>query len=286
VIHVPEQRRRRKPGAATRRAPAPQPGARMGSAIGVAVVQVLGFIGRQIAAGASLLWDMLCTLVPQGSLRRLTASAGLRTRLLVLAAVATAPIWALNLAVAFFGHTVVFPLSPFFMREKAIALGSYAAHRSTCWWSGHPEVEALIARAERQHHLPRALLAAVIHVESGGHPHRISGAGAMGLGQLMPETARLLGVSDPFDSAANVDGAARLLADHLVRYHDNVRLAVAAYNAGPGAVRGRVPDNGQTPAYVAKVLQVRAALRTLEQVAPPRRLALIRYADPGADRDR
>jgi soluble lytic murein transglycosylase-like protein len=89
----------------------------------------------------------------------------------------------------------------------------------------------------------------------------------------MPDTARMLGVSDPFDSAANIDGAARLLASHLDRYRGNVRLAVAAYNAGPGAVRGRVPDNGQTVEYVAKVLAVRSALRTLKKIAPREKAA-------------
>jgi hypothetical protein len=237
---------------------------------------------RQLVALAILLRDMLRAVLPAGWLRRLASKTGWKAKLAIVAAVLTLPIWALNLAVAFFGHTVVFPLSPFFLREKMSALTTYAAHRSFCWVSGHPDTDALVARAEAREHLPRFLLAALVHVESGGHPHRISPAGAMGLGQLMPDTARMLGVGDPFDSTANVDGAARLLADHLARYHDNIRLAVAAYNAGPGAVRGRVPDNGQTPAYVAKVLQVRAALRTLERVAPPRRLALIRAVGAGA----
>ena len=76
----------------------------------------------------------------------------------------------------------------------------------------------------------------------------------------MPGTARQLGVSDPFDSEENIDGAARLLGSHLARFR-SVRLAVAAYNAGPGAVRGRVPDNGQTPVYVERVMAAHAANR-------------------------
>jgi hypothetical protein len=238
------------------------------------------FVWRQIVALAILLWDMLRALLPAGWLRRLASRTSWRWKLIIAAVTLTLPIWALNLAVAFVGTSVVFPLSPYFLREKLSALTSYAAHRPFCWWSGHPDVGDLVARAEARQRLPRFLLAAVVRVESAGRPHSISAAGAMGLGQLMPGTARMLGVSDPFDSAANVDGAARLLAEHLVRYHGNIRLAVAAYNAGPGAVRGRIPDNGQTPAYVAKVLQVRSALRTLEKVAPPKRLALIRAVGP------
>jgi soluble lytic murein transglycosylase-like protein len=137
---------------------------------------------------------------------------------------------------------------------------SYAAHRPLCALIGHPETADLVARAEVREKLPRGLLAAVIQTESGGRPHRISPTGAMGPGQLMPGTARMLGVSDPFDSEANIDGAARLLADHLARF-GKIRLAVAAYNAGPGAVRGRVPDNGETPGYVAKVMETYRELR-------------------------
>jgi soluble lytic murein transglycosylase-like protein len=179
----------------------------------------------------------------------------------VLAVTVVAPIMLLNLAVAFFGQTVVFPLSPFFLREKVAALISYATHRPLCALVGHPETDVLVAQAEVRQKLPRGLLAAVIQTESGGKPHRISPTGAMGPGQLMPGTARMLGVSDPFDSEANIDGAARLLADHLGRYRGNIRLAVAAYNAGPGAVRGRVPDNGETPAYVARVMDTYRELR-------------------------
>jgi soluble lytic murein transglycosylase-like protein len=82
----------------------------------------------------------------------------------------------------------------------------------------------------------------------------------MGLAQLMPETARRLGVGDPFDTAENVDGAARLLAEHIARFH-SLRLAIAAYHAGPAAVSHGVPQNGITPVYVARVLAAYASLR-------------------------
>jgi soluble lytic murein transglycosylase-like protein len=180
---------------------------------------------------------------------------------LVVAIAVLAPIALINLSVAFFGNSIVFPLSPFFLGEKLSALGAYAAHRPLCLVTEHPDVPTLIARAESRNRLPRGLLTAIVQVESAGRPHRISSAGAMGLGQLMPSTARRLGITDPFDSAANIDGAARLMAENLARFRGNVRLAVAAYNAGAGAVSGGIPQNGQTPAYVAKVMQAYAEIK-------------------------
>src|ERR671931_457767 len=113
----------------------------------------------------------------------------------------------------------------------------------------NPAIEA----ASRRHGLPPGLLAALVTVESGNHAHRISPAGAMGPAQLMPGTARDLQVDDPFDPRESLDGSARYLAEQLQRYKD-VRLAVAAYNAGPGNVRGRVPRNGETEIYVQRVM--------------------------------
>lgn len=84
----------------------------------------------------------------------------------------------------------------------------------------------------------------------------ISKAGAAGLGQLMPGTARDLGVSNRFDPKANILGAARYLRQMLDKF-GGVHLALAAYNAGPGAVEraGGIPRNGETPAYVREVLR-------------------------------
>jgi hypothetical protein len=197
-------------------------------------------------------------------LDRLDRKTRRRVGLLGWVALATSPVWALNLAVWFFGHSFVFPLSPFFLRAKLSALGSYAAHRPLCLLRGHPDIGPLVASAELRYRLPRGLLAAVVQVESGGRPHSISTAGAMGPAQLMPGTALHLGVADPFDSAENVDGAARLLAEHLARFH-SLRLAIAAYHAGPAAAGNGVPENGVTPGYVARVLAARAALRPRRQ---------------------
>ena len=164
------------------------------------------------------------------------------------------PVAALNLAVAYFGSSRVFVLSPFHLKEKAEALGEYAAHRPTCIFESHEQDLALeVEAAGRRHKLPPGLLAAVVAVESGTHAHRISPTGAMGPAQLMPGTARQLDVQDPFDPRESVDGSARYLAQQLDRYH-SIPLAVAAYNAGPGNVRRSVPRNGETELYVAKVM--------------------------------
>lgn len=100
------------------------------------------------------------------------------------------------------------------------------------------------------------LLAALVRTESGFRPDAVSRAGAMGLSQLMPATARSLGIADPFDPAANLDGGARYLAGNL-RMFGRVDLALAAYQAGKGAVRraGGVPESPVTRTYVARVLE-------------------------------
>ncbi len=178
---------------------------------------------------------------------------------------ALVPLVLLNVAVAWCGDTRVFPLSLSFLQDKARALGTYARHRATCLVSGHPPLEPLIAAAERRHHLPAGLLQALIRVESEARVHRISPTGAMGPGQLMPGTARMLRVEDPFDPEPAIDGSARYLAEQLARF-DNVKLALAAYNAGPGAVNGRVPRNGETEFYVERVLETYARTKP----PPPR----------------
>lgn len=167
--------------------------------------------------------------------------------------IACAPLCLLNLAVAVCGQSPVFPLSPFFLEQKLDALGYFARHLPSCLLRGHAELEPLVAEAECRHGLPPGLLAALVTVESGGRVHRISPAGAMGPGQIVPGTARQLKIGDPFDPAEAVDGSARYLARQLSRFGE-VPLALAAYNAGPGNVRGKVPRNGETEFYVPRVL--------------------------------
>jgi soluble lytic murein transglycosylase-like protein len=180
-----------------------------------------------------------------------------------------APVVLLNTAVAWLGGTSVSPLSFSFLEAKAKALRAYASHRGSCLVEGHAPLEPLIDAAERRHRLPPGLLRALVQVESETRVHRISPAGAMGPGQLMPSTARMLGVEDPFDPEPALDGSARYLAEQLRRFRD-VKLAVAAYNAGPGAVDGRVPRNGETEYYVPKVLAAWARLKPPPRPAPKR----------------
>ena len=140
------------------------------------------------------------------------------------------------------------------MRQAIPAVARTTSHLSATN-RARTHVLAFIRAAEMRHALPLGLLEALVEVESAFQPGAISRAGAMGLSQLMPATARALGVLNPFDARANVDGGARYLRAMLDRF-GSIKLALAAYNAGPGAVlRSRgVPANSETPAYVAKVL--------------------------------
>jgi soluble lytic murein transglycosylase-like protein len=120
----------------------------------------------------------------------------------------------------------------------------------------------LIEAAARRYRLDPALLHAVISAESGYEPDAVSPRGAIGLMQLMPETATELGVN-PWDPAANIDGGARHLA-RLKRQYPDIRLALAAYNAGEGAVsrhRRTIPPYPETRRYVVRVLHYYMALR-------------------------
>jgi hypothetical protein len=115
--------------------------------------------------------------------------------------------------------------------------------------------EAPIAAAAQRWNVSAALLAAQLYAESGFNPFAVSGAGAQGIAQFMPGTARSLGLDDPFDAAKAIDAQAHLMRD-LLRQLGSVPLALAAYNAGPGAVSacGCIPPYPETQAYVARIL--------------------------------
>ena len=120
----------------------------------------------------------------------------------------------------------------------------------------------LFRTAGAKHGVDPSLLAAIAKNESSFNPKAVSHAGARGLMQLMPGTARELGV-DPLNPAQAVDGAARLIGKHLKNYDGNVDLALAAYNAGPGNVRkyGGVPPFSETKTYIERVTKTWSQLR-------------------------
>lgn len=119
------------------------------------------------------------------------------------------------------------------------------------------ELRQYLRSAGSAHNIDEELLAAVIHAESGGHVRAVSRAGAQGLMQLMPSTARTLGVKDTFRADQNINGGTAYLDTLLKRYKDNLALALAAYNAGPGAVDRYhgIPPFRETRAYVARVIR-------------------------------
>jgi soluble lytic murein transglycosylase-like protein len=115
----------------------------------------------------------------------------------------------------------------------------------------------LISKAAQKHNLDAKLLHAVIQAESAYNAQAVSAAGAVGLMQLMPDTARRYGVMDSRDAEQNIEGGAHYLKDLLAMFNSNLRLAVAGYNAGEGAVmkyNNTVPPYPETQNYVQQVL--------------------------------
>lgn len=119
------------------------------------------------------------------------------------------------------------------------------------------EIQEMLAHAGASHDIDIDLLASVVKAESGGQIHAVSRTGAQGLMQLMPGTASEMGVQDAFRPEQNIAGGTAYLDELLTRYHDNIALALAAYNAGPAAVDRYhgVPPYRETKAYVARVIR-------------------------------
>ncbi|MFY0728790.1 lytic transglycosylase domain-containing protein [Pseudomonas sp. NFX15] len=129
----------------------------------------------------------------------------------------------------------------------------------------------LVAAAATANQLPAALLHAVIKTESSYNASATSAKGAGGLMQLMPETAREMGVTNVYDPKANIQGGARYLKRLMTLFDNDIRLAVAAYNAGPQAVLSRgnvVPPFAETQRYVPNVLNQYRRLQGLSADAP------------------
>ncbi|HGA2316049.1 TPA: transglycosylase SLT domain-containing protein [Pseudomonas putida] len=135
--------------------------------------------------------------------------------------------------------------------------------------TGRPYAE-LVAAAARDYDVPLALLHALIKAESGYNPKARSAAGAVGLMQLMPDTAKEMGVENILDPEDNVQGGARYLKRMLTLFDNDITLAVAAYNAGPDAVRrrGTIPPFAETRRYVPTVLREYRKLQGLADDSP------------------
>jgi hypothetical protein len=145
-------------------------------------------------------------------------------------------------------------------RSAASEVNSYLdgraqAHQTLNRAFTQQDIDAAIDAAAARHHVDPSLVRSVVKVESNFNPNAVSRKGAMGLMQLMPSTARSLNVSNPFDPTQNVDAGVRHLRKLLDSYGGNVRLTLAAYNAGAGAVArsAGVPHFRETQDYVRRI---------------------------------
>ena len=126
--------------------------------------------------------------------------------------------------------------------------------------------DAYFKKAAKKYGVSESLLKAIAKAESNFNPRDLSSSGAMGVMQLMPETARSLGVDDPYDPEQNIMGGAKCISQKLKEFNGDVKLALAAYNAGSGAVKraGGIPSQCKT--YVNRVLSYQKAFETAQKV--------------------
>ena len=157
-------------------------------------------------------------------------------------------------------HFTNVPSSPRYA-GMARAPHKVSAHKSVKTSSGYPAASdryaPLVEKVAREHSLDQALLQAMIATESGFDPHAVSRKGAIGLMQLMPETARRYGVRNLYDPAENIQGGAKYLRDLMRKFNNDLSLTLAAYNAGEDAIiqyGNRIPPYHETLQYVPRVL--------------------------------
>ncbi len=152
---------------------------------------------------------------------------------------------------------------PLEVQSKGIESRKISAYLNRWAISRHPEkaIEEVpfafrkkVVEAARKYNLPVELIVSVMKAESSFNPYAVSSKGAIGLMQLMPETAKQLGV-EPFDPYENIEGGVRYLRYLIDRYDGDLPLALAAYNAGPERVTDRVPPIDETQDYVLKVME-------------------------------
>ncbi len=141
--------------------------------------------------------------------------------------------------------------------------------RSDCQAISVDALASLVGKAALDNGVDPLLIKAMVARESAGKPCAVSAKGAQGLMQLMPATQSDLGVSDPFDPSQNIGAGTRYLKQMLTRYNGDVRLALAAYNAGPNRVEpgGSVPAIPETTAYVAEISAAYEAAKGTESEA-------------------
>ena len=156
------------------------------------------------------------------------------------------------------------PASSATSKETEVSLpSSGSTHSYSSTTNGSEWLNPIISKASRRYGVDAGLIKAVIKAESNFNPNAVSHAGARGLMQLMPGTARSLGVSDSFDAEQNVMGGTKFLRDLLNRYNGDLDSALAAYNWGPGNVdkrSGHMP--AETRSYLARVKQLYSSYST------------------------
>ncbi len=145
-------------------------------------------------------------------------------------------------------------------QQPATVISGTAVSPAQLFSSSHTtapaDLEPIFEQASNQYGVRKDLLMAVARAESNFNPSVVSSAGAIGVMQLMPDTAKSLGVNDPYDATQNIMGGARYLANLLSEYNGDISLALAAYNAGSGNVAkyGGIPPFKETQNYVNKIL--------------------------------